>query len=732
MAGGDATVLVKTVVTDSGGQKNEVATNLLVSASPVKVFLFPESGSIVPGVENRFYLVLSDPSGAPLAGDCSVKFRSSTGAESTVKARVDASGLGILPFTPEGKVNWNKAFVEVKPDTGMVSRSEVNLASIMGDARILVRPSRSMARVGDSISLDVLAYGAVSDAYVDITRSNQTVWVGTVTMENGRGQVSIDLDETMKGTLAVSGYLLSGRGEFVRDSRAVYVDSSSDLAVTAVMDKPQYKPAETAKIDFTVTKSDGQPAPSSLGIHIVDEAVFALSEARPGLLKLYFALEEELLKPTYQIGRMFGQTLGNLILHASTASPEDRRSLEATADATIAAQGDVAVSKQFVSSMSGLEGKVASRLQKFSAWLSKRLRRKLENMRKCGSRGWYEFDRAQVRYVQRKFNLDPWGAKYQVNAEEGSSWVQVYSHGPDGKPNTFDDFRVEMDSSMICPDQRPRPRRFAVKMGMADMAAEGMAFGGGARGAGMGGGIGAAPGAKGAGKKGKAVRVRQWFPETLLVENNLVTDSEGKASISVPLADSITSWRMTTVGSDLLGNIGGMTAGIKVFQDFFVDIDFPVFMTQNDQVTFPIVVYSYLDQPQQVEIEVKDGDWFELQGPSKLTLKLKAGEVTSVSIPVKVTKVGLHALTVYGRGSSGFADAVKRTVTVRPDGEEQTAVAGGKLRSGKGKGVQPQIVPVKFPKNTIAGSKQLVVQIMGGLTSHVVQGMDSMLKLPGG
>jgi hypothetical protein len=39
---------------------------------------------------------------------------------------------------------------------------------------------------------------------------------------------------------------------------------------------------------------------------------------------------------------------------------------------------------------------------------------------------------------------------------------------------------------------------------------------------------------------------------------------------------------------------------------------------------------------------------------------------------------------------------------------------------------------LEFPREAIAGSPQVIAQVLPGLTSHVVQGMDSMLRLPGG
>ncbi len=51
---------------------------------------------------------------------------------------------------------------------------------------------------------------------------------------------------------------------------------------------------------------------------------------------------------------------------------------------------------------------------------------------------------------------------------------------------------------------------------------------------------------------------------------------------------------------------------LKVFQDFFVDIDLPVNLTQNDEIAFPVAVYNYLKTPQTVKIELQKDGWFEL------------------------------------------------------------------------------------------------------------------------
>jgi len=50
-----------------------------------------------------------------------------------------------------------------------------------------------------------------------------------------------------------------------------------------------------------VTNSRGQGVHAALGLQVVDEAVFALAEKQPGFAKVFFYLEQEVMKPRYEI-----------------------------------------------------------------------------------------------------------------------------------------------------------------------------------------------------------------------------------------------------------------------------------------------------------------------------------------------------------------------------------------------------------------------------------------------
>jgi uncharacterized protein YfaS (alpha-2-macroglobulin family) len=220
-------------------------------------------------------------------------------------------------------------------------------------------------------------------------------------------------------------------------------------------------------------------------------------------------------------------------------------------------------------------------------------------------------------------------------------------------------------------------------------------------------------------------RLREYFPETLLWQPALITDERGRAEMPLNFADSITTWRLSASASSKGGALGGMTTPLRVFQDFFVDLDMPVALTQNDEVAFPVAVYNYLKTPQTVKLELQSEPWFELMdGGNVRSLDLKPNEVTGVKFRIKAKKIGQQPLTVKASGSK-MSDAIKRSVEVVPDGKKVEQVVSDKL-TGKVKQT------LTIPDDAIPDSSKLIVKLYPGVFSQVLEGTEGMLRMPGG
>jgi uncharacterized protein YfaS (alpha-2-macroglobulin family) len=205
----------------------------------------------------------------------------------------------------------------------------------------------------------------------------------------------------------------------------------------------------------------------------------------------------------------------------------------------------------------------------------------------------------------------------------------------------------------------------------------------------------------------------------------VITGPDGTATVEVPLADSITQWRVTSLANSKDGKLGGATHGLTVFQEFFADINFPAELTRGDQINFPVALYNYLDQAQTISVTLESGGWYTAHGATTATLQLAANAVGSVSFPVTVDQVGTQTLRVRAQGGTR-TDVVERKVRVVPDGKRFSSALSGTLAAGSATHT------VTIPNTLVPNSGEIALSIYPAFTSSVVSGMDSMLRAPYG
>ncbi len=220
------------------------------------------------------------------------------------------------------------------------------------------------------------------------------------------------------------------------------------------------------------------------------------------------------------------------------------------------------------------------------------------------------------------------------------------------------------------------------------------------------------------------MRVRQFFPETLLVEPALITDGQGRATLQVPMADSITTWRLTALANSVLGGLGSTTGALRCFQDFFIDLDLPIALTQGDRVAVPVAVYNYLPVEQTVRLKLTQADRFELTGADEYELTLAPNEVNVRYFTITASKLGSGKLLVHGYGSQ-MSDAIERVAEIEPNGKLLEKTSNGRLHGTVNE-------TVTFPDEAIEGAGNLLVKIYPGMFSQAVEGLDSILQMPYG
>ena len=123
-------------------------------------------------------------------------------------------------------------------------------------------------------------------------------------------------------------------------------------------------------------------------------------------------------------------------------------------------------------------------------------------------------------------------------------------------------------------------------------------------------------------------------------------------------------------------------------------------------------------------LEVQKQSWFQLNGPSKFTLNLAPGEVTSRSLTFTALEPGRWDMTVTAIGST-MSDAVERSIRIEPDGKRFDATFNGRIG--------PKLAHnFEVPAKAIDGASNVLVRLTPGAFGEVVGGIDSLLRLPDG
>ncbi|MBN2589931.1 MAG: hypothetical protein JXA96_08705 [Sedimentisphaerales bacterium] len=742
---GKASAKFEISVTDTADHKETITKNISVTATPIIIAAVPESGELIPGLENKIYFVSTYADSTPAKSR--IIWANAPGGRKTIDT--DDSGFGEIIIEAENEtMTMSLTARDSKGQTGNAN-IEIKSKSQNDDESIIVRTNKSLYKVGDKASISIISTRKTGSVYIDLIKDRQTYLTRTIDLKNGKASDTISFDATLSGTVQVNAYIIGRNGVIIRDRKIVLVDPADDLKIEVGSDNETYLPGSEAEINFKVTNKSGKGTASALGVMVVDEAVFALQEMQPGLEKVYFYLEKEIATPQYEIhGYEIDGILTPQPLLREAENQNRREKAARVLFASAKGTGDYALNvntynqnnknAQFDERMTNLlmphYRKIQTALNQFRNRHNNR-----GNGRQRVENGPSIADLVEANDLDEKDSIDPWGKELKITGQwivdaQTYSPIIIISAGIDGKWDTIDDVSLPYPFGMWSFDA---DGEFMFD-GM--VRREGMFFGG----FGGGGAMGERGGARvlmnaialadsapmdilksksevsGAGP----IRVREYFPEALYFNPAVITDGSGKAVLNIPIADSITTWRLSCMASSLKGQLGSTTAGINVFQDFFVDIDFPVSLTQNDEVSVPVAIYNYLKTDQTINLTVQKEDWFELKDLGERTVTLAPSEVRAVYFTIVAKKIGFQKFTVSARGTKK-SDAVARSVEIVPDGKEFLVNESGRLK-------ETISHTINIPDKAIDDASKIFVKVYPGVLSQVIEGLDSMLRMPGG
>lgn len=710
---GNALIKIEADVVDKADHQESSLITVPVRKDALVVNVIPESVKVASGLINRFFILTSYPDGRPAKSKFAIDVQ-----EERYEGLTDENGIGQVEIKPQkGKLEF---IVMVKDEMGNTAKKVMTISDGAKEEAVLLQIDKVIGNVGDNVKLNIFSTKKAGTVYIDLVHDKQTYLTKSVDCLNGKASLDLEIDESLVGTNLIHAYQIMSNGDIVRDSKIIYVNPAKGIKVSVYSGRDSYLPGKEAELKFSVTDGGGHPVLSALGISIVDESVFAIEEMHPGMEKIYFTLEQELLKPRYEI---HGFEASRVIMEESVqkGSSELNYGKQKIARVLFAA----AIPQMEVPINVNTYSKRAEEVRK--AWgdyvqhSAERIWKAIERYKELT--GFYPKVKVKetinelikVKLLTMADVKDPLGNAYLLKSygDDLRYGFELISGGLDGKVGTSDDVYGYNSPRKVLPaaipegtilfkEQPANEKVFAlmeadkVEVAKSNIESRGQA----------------------------EVYVRKFFPETLFVNPQLITDDDGKATLKLKMADSITTWRATALASSVSGQLGSTTFPMKVFQDFFIDIDLPISLTQNDEVAIPVAIYNYLPKAQLVRLKLEQESWFDVMDKDEVVLKIDAGDVSVRHFRIKVKEFGHKPLTVYAYGEK-MNDAVRREVEVIPDGREVWKTISDRLQAD----VEKTIV---IPENAIEGASNILVKVYPGAFSQIVEGLDKLLRMPFG
>ncbi len=672
LANNTAQVELEITVIDMANHSESMNEAITVAEKPILIEAIPESGFLRPGLENILYLQTSYPDGQ--AAPTALTIAGVT--TDTLIVQTDAFGLATITVTVPGNTEL-EVEIDAVDSEGQSATQTVVLTAVDSAQAVLLRPEKVAYQIGETLNIDILVAGKATTVYLDVIKGQQTFGLAALpviqTGSQGIAQAAITLDGTLLGTLELNAYVITQQGEIVRDRRLILVNPAP-ATVAIQTDAEVYRPGDTATLDITVAH-EGMPMSGVIGLSIVDESVFAVGTQDPGFARTYFLLDRELQAPRYEI-------------HDFTPLEETDPSVYDQPQASSGSAQQIALAGFFAEELQTMGNTQPPQAISYDSQLGEP-------------------------------SATLWGWANRIALVAPLLGVAFYN-GTRRRRQLFLGL-VLLSLAFFwtsCASAMPASQEAAV--GEAESPAQSVAD--------------ATTATQGSGSQ--PPRLRQFFPETLFWLPELTTDTNGHVQVVVPIADSITTWRISVLVSDQDGNLGSAETGLRVFQDFFVEPDLPRFLTVGDTLSVPVSIFNYLETPQEIELAITPGHWFELMETADLRFTVAANEVMAVYIPIRVTDFGLHDFQITASGSairdqqSGSvlprtADSVLRQVEVLPEGRAMAESQSGKL-------AKTQHFTVAVPDNAVPGTARVTVKVYPGIISQVIDGLEGMLQQPYG
>ncbi len=682
-----------TLLADDGGVVESMQKRIPIVLKTLDLSLYPEGGALVDGLLGRVYFRARNTLGKP--ADVVGRVVDDLGNVVVPELSSIHDGLGRFDLTPSADRSYK---VEITKPASITATFDVPAA----------QPGGCVVRSVGGAKPDTLRVAAICSTartlLVEAVLRETKVASGSVAVEAGRpALLELPVATTAQGAVRVT--LFSAKEEPLAERLVYHGASAPDLRVAITADKKSYSPREPVKLHVRTTDAAGKSVRANVGVAVVDDTVLSFADDKSARLLAHLFLEPEL-------GITDADPLEEPNYYFS-----DKPEAPAALDALLATRGFRKFEWRSV-----LEPPAAVVTEAFSAAMA---------------------------MPPMPPEAPPIAVAAAVAPAPAPALQAMRKPAPHPTRKA-----VAMPAHVAAP---PAPVAVARARGDAEMK---MAVNRHVRAEARGGGRGAparmrpapardvmdalddemaAPAAVAA--TWAPVRVfpvpeytrgydgpRTDFRETIYWNPMVDTGADGAADVAFFVSDAVTSFRATAEGFSAAGSPGGGEALVASRMPVSLDAHLPVEVTSGDEIRLPVTLANETDGALDANLSATFGAAFRLlESPVNGKIRLKAGEKTTLSFPLKVVATDGDGAVDVALTTLGLQDAIKKTIRVVPLGFPFEVAASGTAKGGT------EGTPHDFDLGqALPGSIRATVSMFPSPVAAMTKGMEGMIRQPGG
>ena len=231
-----------------------------------------------------------------------------------------------------------------------------------------------------------------------------------------------------------------------------------------------------------------------------------------------------------------------------------------------------------------------------------------------------------------------------------------------------------------------------------------------------------------------AVQVRSDFRSTILWQPDIKTGKDGKATVKIKFADSLTQWRATARAVSRTNQFGIDTTQVRTQNPLIVRLQAPRFFVMGDHLTLSAIINNNTGREMIVRPHL-DAQGLKVLGHIDRSGKTVKGKVGPTKVPangerridwqVSVAQTG-HAKIRVSAKSPKHGDAMEKSFIIHEHGIEKFLAASGKMRGSE------VTVSLRIPKERKKDSTRLSVQVTPSLAVTMLDALPYLIDYPYG